>query len=70
MENKYFTKKVVIYMNVFLYKKKNDKKQSEDIFQKELKRFADDYGLTIEEAVTILVNMAAKQMKEAVLLND
>ena len=61
---------VNLKMNVIPYKKKNKEKQSEDIFQKELKRFADDYGLTIEEAVTILVNMAAKQMKEAVLLND
>lgn len=69
-KNKHPKRKVVIFMDVFLYEKKNKEGQNEDAFQKELRCFADDYGLTIEEAVAILANMAAKQMKEAILADS
>lgn len=52
-------------VNVSLFNKTND--ELNEMFKQELKEFAKDYGLTIEEAKSIVINMAAQRLKEAVI---
>lgn len=51
-------------VNVSLFNKTND--ELNEMFKQELKEFAKDYGLTIEEAKSIVINMAAQRLKEVV----
>lgn len=60
-KNKACIEKGGLKMTVFLYEKKN---KWNEVFQNELKRFADDYGLTLEEAAGIISKMAAQDIKK------
>lgn len=61
-ENEYVTVSVQVYERKYIPK---DPKES--LFEKELKRFADDYEITVEEAREVVANVAAMKRKHEIM---